>query len=136
MKNKLEFSQIKVFTNYNIYFFNLLFTNNKLNLYKLKSELILMNDKASLKIILDGKESMLAIDSSKTILDWALDNEIDAPYSCQGGACCTCIARLKNGEVEMNENSILSQEEIDEGLILTCISTPKTKNILVDYDDI
>ena len=136
MKNKLEFSQIKVFTNYNIYFFNLLFTNNKLNLYKLKSELILMNNEASLKIILDGKESVLAIDSSKTILDWALDNEIDAPYSCQGGACCTCIARLKNGEVEMNENSILSQEEIDEGLILTCISTPKTKNILVDYDDI
>ena len=36
----------------------------------------------------------------------------------------------------MSENSILSQEEIDEGLILTCISTPKTKNILIDYDDI
>tara|TARA_Y100001980_G_C14333126_1_gene149809 strand:- start:178 stop:588 length:411 start_codon:yes stop_codon:yes gene_type:complete len=136
MKNKLEFSQIKVFTNYNINFFNLLFTNNKLNLYKLKSEVILMNDEVSLKIILDGKESMLAIDSTKTILDWALDNEIDAPYSCQGGACCTCIARLKNGEVEMSENSVLSQEEIDEGLILTCISTPKTKNILIDYDDI
>ena len=95
-----------------------------------------MNDEAFLKIILDGKENVLTIDSSKTILDWALDNEIDAPYSCQGGACCTCIARLKNGEVEMSENSILSQEEIDEGLILTCISTPKTKNILVDYDDI
>ena len=95
-----------------------------------------MNDEASLKIILEGQESELVIDSSKTILEWALDNEIDAPYSCQGGACCTCLARLKKGEVEMSENSILSQEEIDEGLILTCISTPKTKNILVDYDDI
>ena len=45
-----------------------------------------MNDEAFLKIILDGQENVLTIDSSKTILDWALDNEIDAPYSCQGGA--------------------------------------------------
>ena len=87
-------------------------------------------------LILDGEKNDFTMENDSNILDEALSNGIDVPYSCQGGACCTCIARLKNGEVEMNENSILSQEEIDEGLILTCISTPKTKNILVDYDDI
>ena len=95
-----------------------------------------MANTSSLKIILDEQEYELTIESTKTILDWALDNEIDAPYSCQGGACCTCMAKLKKGEVEMTENSVLSQQEINEGLILTCISTPKTKNIIVDYDDI
>ena len=95
-----------------------------------------MSDEASLKIILEGQEYDLKVESSQTILDWALDNEIDAPYSCMGGACCTCMAKLKKGEVEISGNSVLSQEEIDEGLILTCISTPKTKNIIVDYDDI
>ena len=53
-----------------------------------------------------------------------------------GGVCSTCIARVKSGETKMDENQILTEEEIDEGLILTCQAYPKSSSIEIDYDDV
>jgi len=84
----------------------------------------------------DGVESTIDGDKNKTILDAAIDNDIDAPYSCRGGACATCIGRLKSGTVELEQNYILTDGEIDEGLIITCQAYPTSEEIYVDADNI
>ena len=75
-------------------------------------------------------------DKNKTILDTAIENDIDAPYSCKGGACATCIAKLKSGSVELEQNYILTESEIDGGMILTCQGYPTSNELTVDVDDI
>ena len=59
----------------------------------------------------------------------------DVPYSCKGGVCCTCKAKVIEGKAMMTENFSLSEEEVEEGFILTCMSHPITKNIVVDFDE-
>ena len=56
---------------------------------------------SSIKItfIVDGVKTAVVGDKNKTILDTAIENDIDAPYSCKGGACATCIAKLKSGNI-------------------------------------
>ena len=89
-----------------------------------------------LTIIVDDEETKMAMDSKGTVLDAALDNDLDVPYSCQGGICSSCIARIKEGKAEMRKNQILTDSEIAEGLILTCQAQPTTPNLTVDYDDV
>ena len=72
----------------------------------------------------------------KTVLEIALENDIDVPYSCQGGICSSCIARIKEGTAEMRKNQILTDSEIAEGLILTCQAQPTSPVLKVDYDDV
>ena len=73
-----------------------------------------------IKIICDDIEYNLETLDDKTILDIALDNNIDAPYSCQGGICSTCLAKINKGSVEMDNNQILTDDEVEDGYILTC----------------
>jgi len=68
------------------------------------------------------------------ILDAALKNGADLPYACKGGVCCTCRAKLVEGEVDMDVNYGLEQEEIEQGFILTCQSHPRTETVVVDFD--
>jgi len=72
--------------------------------------------------------------NSQSILEAALEQGADVPYSCKGGMCCTCKAKLLEGEVEMDVNYTLEQDEIDAGFILTCQSHPRTEKVVVDYD--
>ncbi len=89
-----------------------------------------------IEIISDNENFKIIGSEKKSILDVALDNNIDAPYSCQGGICSTCIARIKKGSVKMESNQILTDEEIDDGLILTCQAMPTSDSIIIDYDDV
>lgn len=89
-----------------------------------------------IKVTLDFETYNVKLDGSKSILENLLDENIDAPHSCLGGICSTCIARLKNGDAEMTDNQILTDEEIEEGLILTCIAFSKSSSIEIDYDDV
>ena len=66
-----------------------------------------------IKIICDDIEYNLETVDDKTILDIALDNDIDAPYSCQGGICSTCLAKINKGSVEMDNNQILTDDEVE-----------------------
>ena len=84
----------------------------------------------------DGVETTIDGEMNKTILDSAIENDIDAPYSCRGGACATCIGKLKSGTVELEQNYILTDSEIEEGLIITCQAFPTSENFYVDADDI
>ncbi len=89
-----------------------------------------------LTIIVDDEEATFTMDNKKTVLEVALENDIDVPYSCQGGICSSCIARIKEGKAEMRKNMILTDSEIAEGLILTCQAQPTTPVLKVDYDDV
>jgi len=87
-------------------------------------------------LILDGEKNDFTMENDSNILDEALSNGIDVPYSCFGGVCLTCIGKLKSGKVEMEESGMLSDDEIDEGLVLTCISKPASDEVIIDYDDV
>ena len=78
----------------------------------------------------------LPLNAEKTILDIALQAKVDVPYSCQGGVCCSCIGKITEGEAKMKSNQVLTDEEIDEGLILTCQAVSISEKITIDYDDV
>lgn len=96
----------------------------------------LIDGKTKVTIMLDDEETTFVMDQKKSVLEAALAENLDAPYSCQGGICSSCLARLTEGEVKMRQNNILTDSELAEGLILTCQSHPTTATIRVDYDDI
>ncbi|SDW17559.1 ring-1,2-phenylacetyl-CoA epoxidase subunit PaaE [Lutibacter oricola] len=87
-------------------------------------------------VIVDEEEETFTMNSKTTVLTAALEEGLDAPYSCQGGICSSCLAKVTEGKAVMDKNSILSNEEIEEGLILTCQAHPVTKKITVDFDDV
>ncbi|MCH9661972.1 MAG: ferredoxin--NADP reductase [Bacteroidetes bacterium] len=87
-------------------------------------------------VIVDDETETFTMSQEKSVLDAALENDLDPPYSCQGGICSSCIARVKEGKVEMRKNQILTDSELAEGLVLTCQSHPTTATLVVDYDDV
>ena len=87
-------------------------------------------------ILVDDEETTFEMSQKQTILEAALKQGVDAPYSCQGGICSSCLARIKFGTAEMTKNSILTDKEIEDGLVLTCQAHPTSPEIVVDYDDV
>jgi len=87
-------------------------------------------------ILLDDEETSFEMSQKQNVLEAALKQGLDAPYSCQGGICSSCLARITKGTAEMKKNTILTDKEIAEGLILTCQAYPTSSEIFVDYDDV
>lgn len=95
-----------------------------------------LEGKSRLSVTLDGVVHDLVMDQKSLVLDAVLRAKIDAPYSCQGGVCSTCIARVTEGKAQMVKNQILTPGEIAEGLILTCQAHPTSPDLKIDYDDV
>jgi len=95
-----------------------------------------LDGKTQITVIVDDEEKTFIMDQKKNILDAVLDEDLDAPYSCQGGICSSCIARITEGKAEMAKNQILTDDEVEEGLTLTCQAHPTTPTIRIDYDDV
>ncbi|MEC7858571.1 MAG: 2Fe-2S iron-sulfur cluster binding domain-containing protein [Bacteroidota bacterium] len=93
-----------------------------------------MNDMTNVKIMMDGEDFDFEMKKSETILDAALENDIDLPYSCQSGVCTACQGKLISGSVDMDVSDGLSDEEISEGYILCCQSIPSSDLIEVEID--
>jgi ring-1,2-phenylacetyl-CoA epoxidase subunit PaaE len=91
---------------------------------------------SKIKVLVDDEEFEFEMSKEQSILEAALKQDIDAPYSCQGGICSSCIARVTEGEAKMRQNNILTDSEVAEGLILTCQAHPTSAAIVVDYDDV
>ena len=91
---------------------------------------------SKITVKLDGRsfDFDLSLNSDTTILDAALKQGADLPYACKGGMCCTCKAKLIEGEVEMDVHWGLEHDEIEQGYILTCQSHPKSEKVVVDFD--
>ncbi|MGG8496143.1 2Fe-2S iron-sulfur cluster-binding protein [Tenacibaculum sp. TC6] len=87
-------------------------------------------------VMLDDEEITFDMKQTDTILAASLRNKLDAPYSCQGGVCSSCIAKVTEGKAVMTKNSILTDDELEEGLILTCMAHPTTPTIAIDYDEV
>lgn len=88
------------------------------------------------EVTLDDQVHTLEMDRKTLVLDAVLKAKIDAPYSCQGGVCSTCIARVTSGSAKMEKNQILTDSEVEEGFILTCQAHPTSEVLKIDYDDV
>jgi ring-1,2-phenylacetyl-CoA epoxidase subunit PaaE len=84
--------------------------------------------------ILDGIRHRFVVPPGSHVVDAALAAGIRVPYACKGGMCCTCRAKLVEGEAEMTTNYSLEPWEIERGFILTCQAVPKSQRLVVDYD--
>ncbi|NVJ88547.1 MAG: ferredoxin--NADP reductase [Flavobacteriaceae bacterium] len=87
-------------------------------------------------VLLDDEETTFSMQQSDNILAAALRNDLDPPYSCQGGVCSSCLAKVTNGKAVMTKNTILTDSEIEEGFVLTCQAHPTTTKIAIDFDDV
>jgi len=93
------------------------------------------NVKAKVKVIQYGIETDFDLETSSiSILEAAIEAGVDAPFSCKGAVCCTCRARVLEGQVKMTANFALTDQEVEEGFILTCQAHPVTEKVVVDYD--
>ena len=90
---------------------------------------------AEITVIEGGKTLNFKMEQgSENILDASLNNAADLPFACKGGVCCTCKAKLLEGEVKMLVHYGLEEEEIEEGFILTCQAIPVSEKIVVNFD--
>ncbi|RXP54259.1 ferredoxin--NADP reductase [Lutibacter sp. HS1-25] len=95
-----------------------------------------LDGNTNITVILDDEETTFEMSKKQMILTAALDEGLDAPYSCQGGICSSCLARVTEGSVVMDKNAILSKDELEEGLILTCQAHPTTDKLTINFDDV
>ena len=89
----------------------------------------------ALTVVLDGKPHELQIGEDEHILDAALNAGLDLPYSCKGGVCCTCRAKVMEGSVSMDKNFTLEPWETDQGFVLSCQARATTGRVVVSYDE-
>jgi ring-1,2-phenylacetyl-CoA epoxidase subunit PaaE len=80
----------------------------------------------------DGQEYKFIVEPNRTILETALDNGIDLPYSCQSGLCTACRGKALSGQVKLDEEEGLSQSERAEGYVLTCVGHPLTDDVVIE----
>jgi ring-1,2-phenylacetyl-CoA epoxidase subunit PaaE len=93
------------------------------------------NVNAKVKVIQYGIETNFELETgSISILEAAIEAGVDAPFSCKGAVCCTCRAKVLEGQVKMSANFALTDAEVEEGFILTCQSHPITDVVVIDYD--
>ncbi|HRK41838.1 MAG TPA: phenylacetate-CoA oxygenase/reductase subunit PaaK [Gemmobacter sp.] len=71
----------------------------------------------------------------QTILEAAIEANLDAPYSCKAGVCSTCRCKVLEGEVEMAINHALEDYEVRAGYVLSCQATPLSDRVVVTYDE-
>jgi ring-1,2-phenylacetyl-CoA epoxidase subunit PaaE len=90
-----------------------------------KVTVILDDDTVSFDLAADGA----------SILDKVNKEGFDAPYSCKGGVCCTCKAKIIEGNATMTVNYSLTDKEVEDGYILTCQSHPASEVLKISYDD-
>lgn len=101
-----------------------------------ESQLPSPKDGSEITVRIDGRTFNFNLGyNDKSILDAGLAEGADLPFACKGGVCCTCKAKLIEGEVEMEANYGLEKSEVKEGFILTCQSHPRTEKVVVDYDE-
>ena len=89
----------------------------------------------ALTVVLDGKPHELRMNRDERVLDVALNAGLDLPWSCRGGVCCTCRAKVMEGSVAMEKNFTLEPWETDKGFVLSCQARPTSERVVVSYDE-
>ena len=83
-------------------------------------------------VIYDGEEHKFTVEPDSTILETALDLGIDLPYSCQSGLCTACRGKCISGKVKLDEEEGLSESELEEGYVLTCVGHPISDDVVIE----
>ena len=91
---------------------------------------------SKVKVIYDDEETEFDLASAgENVLEAAMRNDVDAPFSCKGAVCCTCKAKVTEGKMIMDANYALSDEEVAEGFVLACQAHPASESVVVDFDE-
>jgi ring-1,2-phenylacetyl-CoA epoxidase subunit PaaE len=93
-------------------------------------------DATKITVVIDAEEHVIQCIPGASILESMRDAGLNPPSSCEAGQCGTCLAALKTGTVKMETTTALSDEDIEDGLILTCQARPTSNRLHVDFDDI
>jgi ring-1,2-phenylacetyl-CoA epoxidase subunit PaaE len=91
---------------------------------------------AQVTIIVDGLRREMAFQADDpSILEVALRAGMDLPYSCKGGVCSTCRAKVLEGRVRMDKNYTLEPDDLEAGYVLTCQAHPLTERVVISFDE-
>jgi len=101
-----------------------------------ESSIEIEEGKTEITVLLDDEETTFTMNKSDDILAASLRNDLDAPYSCQGGVCSSCLCKVTEGNAVMIKNSILTDGEVEAGFVLACQAHPTTSKITIDFDDV
>jgi ring-1,2-phenylacetyl-CoA epoxidase subunit PaaE len=91
---------------------------------------------SNVRVCVDGEDFEFTLSNKgQTILDAAMEQGADVPFSCKGAVCCTCRAKVMEGSVTMDANYSLSEDEVAEGYVLGCQARPASAIVVVDFDE-
>lgn len=91
---------------------------------------------SNVMVSVDGEDfEFMLSNKGQTILDAAMEQGADAPFSCKGAVCCTCRAKVIEGSVTMDANYSLSEDEVSEGYVLGCQARPSSARVVIDFDE-
>ncbi|MBK9510800.1 MAG: ferredoxin--NADP reductase [Cytophagaceae bacterium] len=90
--------------------------------------------KQTVTVKYDGETHEFEVEPHQTILEAALDQNIELPYSCQAGMCTACLGKCTSGKIKMDEEEGLTDKEIEQGYVLTCVSHPITEGVILEID--
>lgn len=85
-------------------------------------------------VLYEGAEYKFRVEPHQTVLEAALDLDIDLPYSCQAGMCTACMGRCVSGKVHLDEEDALSKAELEAGFILTCVAHPMSDDVVLELE--
>lgn len=110
----------------------------KYELFTASSEVATIDTDGAVEItvILNNQTHTLNGAADEFVLDLLLEEGIDAPYSCQGGTCSSCICKIKEGSAEMERNQVLTDKEIADGFLLSCQAKATSSALTIDFDDV
>ena len=90
---------------------------------------------AKVAIKVAGRKTLVELEmGGDNILNAAIEHGADLPFSCKAGVCATCKAKVTKGKVEMDQNHSLTEQEVTEGMILTCQAHPVSDDVEIDFD--
>ncbi|MCX7257865.1 MAG: phenylacetate-CoA oxygenase/reductase subunit PaaK [Polaromonas sp.] len=89
----------------------------------------------AITIVVDGKRHEIRMAADERILDVALNAGLDLPFSCKGGVCCTCRAKVMEGTVTMDKNYSLEPWEMKQGFVLSCQARPTSERVVISFDE-
>ena len=99
------------------------------------AELDVSGPTSTVEVLLDGVTTTVTWPRSNKLLDALLAAGVSAPFSCKEGNCSACACVVLEGEVEMERNEVLEDEDLAEGIILGCQAIPLTDRVRVSYDE-
>lgn len=85
-------------------------------------------------VLYDGDTFTFEVAPHQTILEAALDLDIDLPYSCQAGMCTACMGKCTSGKVKLDEEDGLTKSELEKGFVLTCVAHPLSKGVVIEIE--